>query len=500
MSDLDNLDEMDFAATGTPLEIPHPWQSVIFGMLAFTILTVVSWLLIAQYIATRPYDLVSLSDQTAAAIENFLVNHNIPLDQISASDPVLIEAPKAHYYQQNYIVHLPSHINPASLENTLERRMRSDDLVVTDYIEGADIKGLTISYGEFIFANISFIRLTNTSALNEAVPARPTTIQNTSQPGISLPKVNPEVLPEKMAEPEAEPDAPKNTEAEEAAVSPAPVTPKKDYTGWVPAGKRRENAATPAPEQPDAPADDIQLARAPSETMTDPEKAPSNTSTKKTPAKLAIIVDDGGYGGALTDTILDLDNRLTLSILPNTPHGSAIAKLGKERGFEIMLHMPMENTDDDLKHPGQINVDMSEEEIIRLTKDALSQIPEAVGVNNHTGSKYTTDPKAMALFLNVIKDLDLYFVDSKTTTETSAYEMSKAFGLASAERDLFLDHKNEEAEIRHRFREVVELAKEEGHAIAICHFRPITAEVLKDLVPTLEAQGITLVPASELVQ
>ena len=495
MDDLENLDEMDFvddAKDATVFEIPHSWQIVFFGMAAFTILSVVSILLIAQYMATRPYDLLSLSDQTATSIESFLVNHNIPAGQISVGDPVLIKAPKAHYYQQDYIVHLPAHINPASIENTLERKMRSNDLVVTDYIQGAEQKGLTISYGEFVFANVAFNRLNDTSALNNIVPPRPSPVTSPALPSVSLPKVDTTALPTGIDKPQ--------TDAPGMPAESGESTTEKSYTGWVPANKRRDSAAAPAPPEPTTPADDIVLARIPTEELTDPDESPSITPSQEAAAKLAIIIDDGGYGGSLTDTILGLDNRLTLSILPNTPHGSAIAKLAQERGFEVMLHMPMENTDPDLKHPGQLNIDMAEAEIHQLTKDALAQIPQAVGVNNHTGSKYTTDPKAMALFLDVIKDLDLYFIDSKTTTETSAYEVSKAFGLPSAERDLFLDHVNEEAEIRRRFRQAIELAKTQGEAIVIGHFRPITAKVLAEIVPTLHDQGITLVPASELVQ
>lgn len=494
---MSDVDDMDISAGGSadaaePIKMPHLWQSVLVGMAAFTILTVVAWLLIAQYVSTRPYDLLAISDQTATSIENFLVNHNIPTEQISTSSPLLIEAPQAHYYQQDYIVHLPAHMNPEVVENVLERKMRSNDLVVTDYIDGAEHRGLTISYGEFIFANVTFIRLNDTTPLNQTPSPAPSATTTANLPTISLPKVNTAALP-----------APKPDETHTAETIPPTEDAKSEtnrYTGWVPAQRRREDMVKPAPPEAKSPTDDISLARVPTDELTDPDETPTITSPQEDLAKLAIIVDDGGYGGALTDTILGLDNRLTLSILPNTPHGSAIAELAHERGFEVMLHMPMENTDPDLEHPGQLNIDMSESDIIQLTQDALGQIPQAVGVNNHTGSKYTTDPKAMALFMDVIKDLNLYFVDSKTTTETSAYEISKAFGLRAAERDLFLDHDNDEAEIRKRFREVIELAKRDGEAIAICHFRPNTAVVLKDLVPTLEAQGITLVPASELVQ
>ena len=102
--------------------------------------------------------------------------------------------------------------------------------------------------------------------------------------------------------------------------------------------------------------------------------------------------------------------------------------------------------------------------------------------------------------MDVIKDLDLFFIDSKTTPETRAYDISKAFGIRSGERDLFLDNDNDVKEIRRRFKEVVGIAKSNGQAIAICHFRPNTASILGELIATLETEGISLVHASELIQ
>jgi polysaccharide deacetylase 2 family uncharacterized protein YibQ len=298
------------------------------------------------------------------------------------------------------------------------------------------------------------------------------------------------------------PASPQSNEASEEArktpiESPATTRPKsKVYRGWIPAGSKRSTLQTSTNE-----ADDIELARIPSTRASNPAIMESNPPADPDSfAKLAIIVDDGDYGGSLTETILSLSPKLTLSILPYTPLGTQIAEIGHSKGFEIMLHIPMENIDSELKHPGRLNTGMSESEIFRMTNDALKQIPHAIGVNNHTGSKFTTDAKAMALFIDTIKDLNLYFIDSKTTPETRAFDVSRAFGVASAERDLFIDHDNAIKEIRRRFKEVIAIAKRNGQAIAICHFRPNTASVLGELLSTLEAEGSTLVHASELVQ
>ncbi len=219
-----------------------------------------------------------------------------------------------------------------------------------------------------------------------------------------------------------------------------------------------------------------------------------------TPAspKLAIILDDGGYGGDVTEKILAFPPSLTLSILPDTPKGKDTAARAAELGFEIMLHMPMENEDPSLRFESQLEVDMSGETILELTQRALAQVPGAVGVNNHTGSKFTANPKAMALFMEVVSTLPLYFIDSRTTADTRALKMAEAFKVRSAAHDLFLDHESDPDRIRSRFDQVVGIAREKGHAIAIGHFRPNTVEVLAEKLPGLEAQGVQLVHASEL--
>ena len=216
--------------------------------------------------------------------------------------------------------------------------------------------------------------------------------------------------------------------------------------------------------------------------------------------KVAIILDDGGYGGDHNERILNLNNNLTLAILPNTPLGAAIATQGASLGFEIMLHMPMQNNSaGNHVFPGQIEIDMEADEIRELTLDALNQIPHVVGVNNHTGSLYTSDPDAMEIFLKIIKEKELYFLDSRTTATSRAYEIARKMQVPTASRDIFLDHVNDPEQIHAQFLAMIELAKSRGSAIAIGHFRPHTVDVLEAMLPVLEEEGIELTHVSELM-
>lgn len=246
-----------------------------------------------------------------------------------------------------------------------------------------------------------------------------------------------------------------------------------------------------APDTPDEPAPPAPRSA---------RQAPPLTGTA--PARIAILIDDGGNNSTHTDRILALDNRLTLAILPNTPFGVETAERGAELGFEIMLHMPMETEGSNGRAAeGTIYTHMDDEEIQKLTRAALDQFPMATGANNHTGSRYTSDKAKMEVFLEVLRERGLFFVDSVTGSRTVAYETAVEMGIPAARRDVFLDNDTSEASVSAQFEELLRLARQRGYAIGIGHFQsPATATVLAREIPALKQANIELVHVSELLQ
>jgi len=214
------------------------------------------------------------------------------------------------------------------------------------------------------------------------------------------------------------------------------------------------------------------------------------------PPRVAIILDDGGYGGPVTEAVLKLDPRLTLSILPGAPDAAETTRRAVEAKFEVMLHLPMESPDD----PGWISTSTPPEEMARLLDEALERVPGAVGVNNHMGSTFCTDEQALSRFFDVAKTRPLFFIDSRTTHETKIPQVARQAGIRVAERNVFLDNDGDDAEIRGQFDRLVQFALENGTAIGIGHFRPGTVDALGKLLPELEKHGIRLVHASQVVQ
>lgn len=216
--------------------------------------------------------------------------------------------------------------------------------------------------------------------------------------------------------------------------------------------------------------------------------------------RLAIIIDDLGSDLAPAELLLKLRYPLTFSILPSQPHSAEIADEAFRRGDQVMLHLPMEFEGNSAKPEAvELRVGMGAGEVDRLLAQMLEAVPHAAGINNHEGSRATTDPALMADVMAVLRERNLFFIDSRTTAATVAYEAAQQAGVRAASRNVFLD----DIETREAILRQIELAErdaaKEGSAIAIGHPHPATIAALEQALPQLKARGVRLVFASALV-
>jgi polysaccharide deacetylase 2 family uncharacterized protein YibQ len=131
---------------------------------------------------------------------------------------------------------------------------------------------------------------------------------------------------------------------------------------------------------------------------------------------------------------------------------------------------------------------------------AFSLMPQAVGCNNHQGSKATADTAVMRVVLSEIKSLGKHFIDSRTTSESVALEIARQLNCPAASNHIFLDVEDDETYIHGQLDRMVELAKSRGTVIAIGHMRKKTLDVIKRTVPELEARGLRFVHTSQLIK
>lgn len=218
-------------------------------------------------------------------------------------------------------------------------------------------------------------------------------------------------------------------------------------------------------------------------------------------ARLAIIIDDLGYDRAAADAVFDLSFPLTVSVLPHHPHSADIAEEAHRRGYQVMLHLPMESSNGDAKPEAiQLRTGMNPAEATRLLAGMLETVPYAAGANNHQGSLATADARLMATVMPALRERGMFFIDSRTTTATLAYDTAVRAGVPAASRKVFLDDTPRREAVRQQMALAVKDARKVGSAIAIGHPYPATIQALQDELPRLKAQGVGLVFASQLVR
>jgi uncharacterized protein len=224
------------------------------------------------------------------------------------------------------------------------------------------------------------------------------------------------------------------------------------------------------------------------------------SSAPRNGAKLAIILDDLGNDRRAAEEIFDLHYPLTISVLPNQEHSQEIAQEAERRGYQVMLHLPMQAVSTEKPEAQELRPGMAARQVSKLVNQFLQDIPGAVGVNNHQGSEATSDPALMRELMPVLRDHHLFYIDSRTTAATVAYETAQSSRVPSAFRNVpFLDDVAEVGAVRKQLELALRGAREKGEAVAIGHPHPATLQALREVLPNAQSEGVRLALASELV-
>ncbi|MCP4896493.1 MAG: divergent polysaccharide deacetylase family protein [bacterium] len=251
--------------------------------------------------------------------------------------------------------------------------------------------------------------------------------------------------------------------------------------------------ATPAPIVVEIPT----ATPAPEPTATPrPKLAPSRRG------RLAILLDDAGQNTDLLEVTEALAPEVGVAILPFLPYSAETATKLHRAGHEIWVHLPMEPVGYPKNDPGPgaILVSQSEAEIRTSVHTALNNIPHAVGVNNHMGSRATADLKTMTWIMQELGARGMGFIDSRTTVRTVAEEAARYQGVKAGRRHVFLDNQKSERAILSQLEEAIYRARSQGSALAIGHYTASTVRVLERELPTLPGRGADLVAPSELLR
>ena len=184
--------------------------------------------------------------------------------------------------------------------------------------------------------------------------------------------------------------------------------------------------------------------------------------------KLVIIMDDMAFNWQFKK-LKGVPFKVTPSLFPPTKRHPNTQKYAKELHF-YMIHLPLEAISKHFRNESDVlKTSFAQDKINKQIKKLRRLFPKCKYINNHTGSKFTSDYNAMIRLYNALWDYGFSFVDSRTSRYSKVKKVSKLFNRNYIKRDVFLDNKIEVYSIKKQIKKAVKIAKKRGYAIAICH-------------------------------
>lgn len=219
-----------------------------------------------------------------------------------------------------------------------------------------------------------------------------------------------------------------------------------------------------------------------------------------------LIIDDFGNNMKGTKQVLELPIPLTGAVIPGMPSAVDEAKALTQAGKEVILHVPLEPITGKASWLGPLGITagMRRDQVLSILDKAYLDIPQAVGMNNHMGSKAMKDEVIVSSLMAFAKDKGFYFVDSGTTDTKLSERLSREYDVSFFKRRVFLDNEPSKEQVKAKLRELTELAKNHGVAIGIGHVGTYkgepTAAAIKEMIPYMQDEGITFVTISQLIE
>jgi len=215
--------------------------------------------------------------------------------------------------------------------------------------------------------------------------------------------------------------------------------------------------------------------------------------------EIAIVIDDVGLDLRGSERAINLPAYVTLSFMPYATRLREQTRAARDKGHELLLHMPMEPLGDADPGPDALLTSLSLDDNRLRLQTALASFVGFDGVNNHMGSKFTADRDDMAMVMDELKQRHLFFLDSRTSPQSVGYAVARAQGLPTVARDIFLDDDQSPRAIKQQLEQTEIIARRRGYAVAIGHPHEATLQVLEEWLPQAEARGYHFVPINSFI-
>lgn len=221
------------------------------------------------------------------------------------------------------------------------------------------------------------------------------------------------------------------------------------------------------------------------------DKGDGALPARQTRKLAAIIVDDFGNGMKGSEEMMNLPSFITVAVMPFLPTTKQDAEEAHRKGHDVLVHLPMEPNrgKKEWLGPGAIMADMTDEEVRSRVEAAIDNVPYAVGINNHMGSKVTANRRIMSVILDVCKERGMFFVDSRTNHKSVVEEIASEKGLPPVHNDIFLDDVYTLTHVSRQMRAVFSWLDTHDTCVMIGHVGVpglYTSSVLRQSIPELQ--------------
>jgi polysaccharide deacetylase 2 family uncharacterized protein YibQ len=218
-------------------------------------------------------------------------------------------------------------------------------------------------------------------------------------------------------------------------------------------------------------------------------------------AMIAVVLDDLGLDRKRTERAIALPAPLTLSFMTYAEELPRQTGAAHAAGHELLLHVPMEPLDTHLDTgPNSLRVGLGHDELLRRLRWGLDRFSGYVGINNHMGSRFTSDSASMTPVIEELRSRGLLFLDSRTAATTVGEALARRDGVPTVSRNVFLDDEISAPAIGARLVDAEQAARRRGAAVAIGHAHDATLAALAAWLPTLAAKQLVLVPLTAIVR
>jgi polysaccharide deacetylase 2 family uncharacterized protein YibQ len=213
---------------------------------------------------------------------------------------------------------------------------------------------------------------------------------------------------------------------------------------------------------------------------------------------IVFVIDDAGNNLHELEPFLKIPEPICVAVLPGLPHSAEAARKIRAAGKEVLLHQPMEALGAQNPGPGAIYSGMSESEVRSILQKNISEIGPIAGMNNHQGSKISTDEEMMRIILSFCKEQKIFYLDSRTTADTTAPQTAKLLDFPIAQRDVFLDNELDRVSMMSYLTSGLRKAEKSGIVVMIGHsWSPELAPLLAQQLPLYMKQGYSIKKVSD---